>query len=720
MSSDTTRALEDTATLYGVETARVDDGGHRRTPPEAVILSVLSRLGAPLASVTDAEDAARERRREIWRRTCPPVRVAAQGEPPSIPLRMPADRVRGPLAWTLVCDGGAGMRRGEVRAESLGLAGGSTVDGERFEVRRLELPADLPIGYHRLTVRHGAAEYRGRVIVSPHDVWRSERLRRSWGIFHPLYGLRDERRAGVGDFRTLSAALDWTAARGGTVFGTTPLCAGFAEPLPVDPSPYRPASRLFWDDRYVDLESAPGYPAARAAGDLAGLEALTDRRSDTFVPWDDLSRAQGRALGELARRFFDSGGARESGFRRFLAARPRVADFARFQAARAAHGVDWRAWPEPARSGRLDEAALDGRIVRRHLYGQWVASRQIDEIAAREWDRGAGLYLDVPLGTDANGYDVWRYREQFVPDVSTGAPPDDFFRGGQNWGLPPLHPQRIRENGFEYFAAVLRHSMEPAALVRLDHVMQLHRLYWIPEGTDPTEGVYVRYPADELAAVVAIESHRALCDVAGEDLGTVPEAVRGLMRQKGIRRTHVLGFELGRAAELPPPELFDVPAEGVATIGTHDMVPLAGLREGLDLDEREALGLLTEDEAEQHREGRAEAFGRLDARFGVAGAPPNEPEPGRGEHPADTVCDPLLEPLLVGLGASAAGIVTVALDDLFGVREPQNVPGTVGERPNWRRRLPARLGEGLPESARKALEALRLARHGPAAHERYG
>lgn len=720
MSSDTTRALEDTATLYGVETARVDDAGRRRTPPEAVLLAVLSRLGAPLAAVTDAEDAARERRREIWRRTCPPVRVATQGAPPSVPLRLPADRARGPLAWTLVCDGGAGLRRGEVRVESLGLAGGSTVDGERFEIRRLELPADLPIGFHRLTLRHGAAEHRGRVIVSPERVWRSERLRRSWGVFHPLYGLRDERRAGVGDFRTLAAALDWTAVRGGTVFGTTPLCAGFAEPLPVDPSPYRPASRLFWDDRYIDLESAPGFAAARAAGELSGLEELTDRRSDTFVPWDEISAAQDRALGGLARRFFDAGGAREPGFRRFLAARPRVADFARFQAARAAHGVDWRAWPEPARSGRLDEGALDGRIVRRHLYGQWVAARQIGELAAREWDRGAGLYLDIPLGTDANGYDVWRYREQFVDDVSTGAPPDDFFRGGQDWGLPPLHPQRMRENGFEYFASVLRHSMEPAAIVRLDHVMQLHRLYWIPDGTDPMDGVYVRYPADELAAVVAIESQRALCDVAGEDLGTVPEAVRELMERRGIRRTHVLGFDLGRAAEVPPPALFDVPAGGVATIGTHDMMPLAGLREGRDLDEREALRLLREDEAARHREARAEAFRRLDARFGVEAAAAVGPEAERGRQVADSGCDPLLEPLLAGLGASAAGLVIVALDDLFGVRQPQNVPGTVGDRPNWRRRLPARLGEGLPESARKALAALRQARHGPTAQERTG
>ncbi len=718
MISDTTRALEDTATLYGVETARVDADGQRRGPPEEVILAVLSRLGAPLAAATDARDAARQRRREIWSRTCPPVRVATRGEAPSVPLRMRAERAHGPLAWTLVCDRGGGMRRDEVRAEALELAGGSSLDGERFEIRRLELPSDLPVGYHRLTVRHAADEHRGRIIVTPGQVWRGERLQRAWGVFHPLYGLRDDRRAGVGDFRTLAAALDWTAARGGTLFGTTPLCAGFSDPTPIDPSPYRPASRLFWDDRYLDLESAPGFSVARAAGELSGLEELTDHRSDTFVPWDELSRAHEDALGALARRFFDSGGAREADFRRFLAARPRVADYARFRAARRVYGRDWRGWPEPARSGRLTEDGLDGRVVQRHLYGQWAASRQIERIADREWDRGAGLYLDIPLGTDANGYDVWRHRDQFVVDVSTGAPPDDFFRGGQDWGLPPLHPERIRENGFDYVAAVLRHSMEPATLVRLDHVMQFHRLYWIPDGAAPTEGVYVRYPAEELAAVVAIESHRALCDVAGEDLGTVPEAVRDLMQRYGMRRTHVLGFDLGRAAEVPPPNLFDVPPGSVATIGTHDMIPLAGLREGLDLDEREALGLLSEDEATVLRARRIEAFARLDSRFGVDVDPGRDA--GAGDGPAGPGCDPLLEPLLAGLGGSDAGIVTVSLDDLLGVREPQNVPGTVDERPNWRRRLPVRLGEDLPESARKALAALRAARRRPASRERYG
>jgi len=698
MTSESARAVESTAALYGVEAARVDADGQRRTASTEVVLAVLRRLGAPVAGEGDLADAARLRRRAIWERACPPVRVVTEGEAPTIPLRLPAERVRGPLRWVLVCESGrdggrgGGLRRGAVRAESLGLAGGSSVDGRSFEVRRLDLPPDLPRGYHRLTIRLGAMVLSSHLIVTPPRAFRGGRFDGRWGLFHPLYGLRDERGAGVGDLRTLERALSWTAARGGAAFGTTPLAALFQD-SPVDPSPYAPVSRLFWDDRYADLEAAPGYAAARAAGELGSLEGLPARRDDPLVPWDALSTARDAALMTLAARFFAAGGDRAGVFQRFLAERPAAGDFARFMAAGEAWGRDWRAWPEPARSGRPPAERLDERRVRRHLFGQWLMKEQLDRIEAG--GRSAALYLDVPLGSHPDGYDVWRRRHLFAVGVAAGAPPDDFFRGGQDWGLPPLHPERIREDGFAYVAATLRHAMRPAGLVRIDHVMQMHRLFWIPSGAAAEDGVYVRYPADELAGVVALESHRAACEVAGEDLGTVPNAVRELMDRRGIRRTGVLGFALGELAS--GSDEVRAPAGSVASTGTHDMVPLAGLREGADLDQRETLGLLDAEEAVTLRARRLAVFRRLDDRFG-------------GEPSAEIAPDPLLAPLLAGLGASEAGLVVVPLDDLYGVRHPQNVPGTGAERPNWRRRLPAPLAGDLPPGSARALAALRAAR----------
>lgn len=713
MTPETPRSVENTAALYGVEAAWVDIDGRRQSASTEVVVEVLRRLGAPVESEADLADAARTRRREIWERACPPARAARSGEAPTLSLRLPADRARGPLEWRLRGEGSgrrAGqhrvLRAGEHRVEELALTGGSAVDGRRYEIRTLELPSDLPIGRHELTVRHGPAEWVVHLVVAPGRIHRSRRLDGTWGVSHPLFGLRDERAAGVGDLATLRDALAWTAGRGGRWFGTMPLLAGFDDP-PVDPSPYVPASRLFWDDRYVELEAVPGWEASRAAGELAALEVLRVRRDDALVPWDELSRARAQALTRLAARFFAAGGDRDREFRGWLAARPEAADFARFMAGRAAWGADWHGWPEPARSGLVAAAAVDEVIVRRHLFGQWLAARQVDELGTRsKADGEVGLYLDIPLGSHPQGYDVWRHRGLFVQGVSTGAPPDDFFRGGQDWGLPPLHPERVREDGFGYVAAVLRHAMRPAGLVRIDHVMQLHRLFWVPRGARPADGVYVRYPADELAAVVAVESERAGCEVAGEDLGTVPDAVRELMDRWGIRRTAVPGLEIDRAADagdgtVADASAFDpgraVPEGAVATIETHDMVPLAGLRAALDIEEREALGLLEPEEAERLRRRRAAAFGWLDDRYGVDPAQPGPP-------------DPLLLPLLASLGRSAAGVVLVPLDDLYGVPAPQNVPGTTYERPNWRRRLPKPLSAGLPAGADRALAALAGAR----------
>ncbi|MGI9038948.1 MAG: 4-alpha-glucanotransferase [Gemmatimonadota bacterium] len=711
MSPETTRAIINTAVQYGLEPAWVDTDGRRQVASPEVILAALARLGAPVESVADLDEAASSRRNEIWRRFCPPARAGAPGEATTVPLRIPAVKARGRLRWTLVSDRGR-ARVGEARVEELMLAGGSSVDGERFEVRTLVLPPDLDIGYHTLRLAWGTADQRVHLVIAPTRAWRSGGIEGGWGLFHPLYGLRTARGEGVGDFRTLRQALEFTSARGGRVFGTTPLLASFDAP-PVDPSPYAPASRLFWNDAYVDLEAAPGWAELRerASGGPGGDDPAEADRADPRVPWDALSLRRRERLERLSERFFEAGGAREPDFVRWADARPAAGDYARFRAAREAWGPDWRAWPEPARSGRPPEDALDRRIIRRHLFAQWQADRQMRHAVA---DAGAALYLDVPLGTSADGYDVWRHRALFVDGVSTGAPPDDFFRGGQDWGLPPLHPERIRENGYAYFGATLRHAMGPAGLVRIDHVMQLQRLYWVLPGGRPTDGVYVRYPAEELAAVLALESHRAECEVVGEDLGTVPPAVRELMDDRGLRRSWVFGFSPGEEPDVPP--------GAVATLETHDMVPLLGLRAGTDIAERVALGLLANgdgdgdvddsgvggdddgdrDEAGVLLEERRRIFAALDERHGTTA-----PESREGE--ADGP-DPLLAPLLAQVGRSPAGLVLVSLDDLAGVADPQNVPGTTHERPNWRRRLNRPLESLLGPEAERALEALAAAR----------
>jgi 4-alpha-glucanotransferase len=270
-------------------------------------------------------------------------------------------------------------------------------------------------------------------------------------------------------------------------------------------------------------------------------------------------------------------------------------------------------------------------------------------------------------------YDVWRERDAFAEGVSAGAPPDTFFTKGQDWGFPALHPQRIREQEYRYPIACLRHLMRRAAVLRLDHVMWMHRLFWVPSDLEARDGVYVRYPAEELYAILCLESHRARTVVVGEDLGTVPPAVRRAMARRGVLRTSVLQYELRPNLRAP---LRPIPASAMASLNTHDMPPFASMWEGRDIEDRLSLGLLDDKAARKEHRDRDRARralirllrreGRLESRH------PSGPEVLRGA--------------LRHVAASKARMAVIALEDLWWETLPQNTPGTDDERPNWRRR----------------------------------
>ncbi|MDQ4130532.1 MAG: 4-alpha-glucanotransferase, partial [Actinomycetota bacterium] len=477
----------------------------------------------------------------------------------------------------------------------------------------------------------------------------------------------------------------------------------------VDPSPYSPLSRLFWNELALDLRSAPELSrcdAARqlvASGEVAGGTA--DLRRVRHVDYERLAEVKGRVLTALARCFFDEPGARGDELDQFLAERPEVADYARFRGAVARYGSAWWEWPEElargagaqhgvgARQGSpgvagagvtaasLSFDAVDGDEARTHLYAQLLAREQIAGLAVQMRRGGLHPYLDVPVGARGDGYDVWRYREVFAREAVIGAPPDAIFTGGQNWGLPPLHPGRLREQGYDYLTAVLRHHLRLADLLRIDHVMGLHRLYWIPDGMDAREGVYVRYPAEEWYAILTLESHRHRSCIVGENLGTVPPEVHGALRERGILRMYVVQYETNPDAQ---EVLGRVPDDVVASVNTHDMPPFGGWWLARDVDDGLDLGLLNGAEAEEAREERSSARRRIIELLIASGHLTLE----QGHDPAAVHAG-----LLSWLGASAAPVVLVNLEDLWLEQEPQNTPGTRQERPNWRRRAALTLEE---------------------------
>jgi 4-alpha-glucanotransferase len=669
--------LRELARLYGIQTAYYDVAHRRKSASPDTLLLVLKALGAPLESFDDVPAALRERRQVPCKRGVEPVVVAWDGEPPKVELRVPAHRATGPVACSLLLEGG---ERRNWTCDLSRLPGGRamTVEGVRYVTKRLSVPDPLPWGYHRLRLENQGQLRETQIISAPFraDGASDESAGRAWGVFLPLYALHSKRSWGAGDFTDLETLVDWVAPLGASVVATLPLLAAFLD-APYDPSPYAPASRLFWSEFYIDVTRVPELskcPAAQALLESAEVQAeLELLRASSLIEYRRQMALKRRVLEALAQCFFADMAERHPVLQRFVEDHPQVEDYARFRATMERQGSPWPSWPLRLRDGVLREGDYDERSRRYHLYVQWVAHEQMGVLTDKTKASGVGLYLDLPLGVHPYSYDVWRERSAFALDVSGGAPPDAVFTKGQNWGFPPLHPEAIREQAYRYVVAYLRHQLQYTSLLRIDHVMALHRLFWIPKGLEPREGVYVRYPADELYAILNLESHRHRVAIVGENLGTVPTYVNSTMARHNVRQMYVLEYELNpRAREVLRP----VPQGSVASLNTHDMPSFAAYWQGLDIEDRRELGLLNSRGAEIERKSRRtleRALKRFLKRQRWLDSPSPRPQG-------------FLRGCLAFLSASPAEVVLINVEDLWLETHPQNVPGTHDERPNWRRK----------------------------------
>jgi 4-alpha-glucanotransferase len=649
------------ARLYGVQTSYDDAlGRHVEASPES-LLGALRALQAPVESLGDVADALRERQEELSGRMAEPVVVAWDGHAPSIEVKL--SNGNGSLAWHLDLEGG------ERRAQVIDLDSLPRTEGGR----RLSLPEPLPLGFHHLTIEHGGRSAETLVISAPSRCFTGGG-KPLWGVFLPLYALRTSRSWGAGDFSDLETLAEWTAGLGGGVVGTLPMLAAFLDE-PCEPSPYAPASRLFWNEIYVDPRRLPEFEDSAAARRL--VESHDFQREVEFlraaprVDYPRLMALKRRVLEELAQRCYSRGGARLEELERYVADKGGLDEYAAFRAVGDRRGEPWQLWRGRLREGSLAPADYDEEDRRYYLYTQWAAEQQIQTLAKEARRRGPGLYLDLPLGVHGSSYDVWRERDLFAEDASAGAPPDAFFTKGQDWGFPPLQPERLRERGYDHLIDCLRHHLEYAGLLRIDHVMQLHRLFWIPRGMDAAGGVYVTYPAEELYAVLSLESHRHKAMIVGENLGTVPPEVYEAMDRREVLGMYVVQYELQPGSQ----GLREPPAKSAASLNTHDMPTFQAFWQAKDVDDLQSLGFFTPDQAREEKERRAAI------RHSMEEALPPE-ERGRGAATDDAI----LQARLDHLASSPARMVLVNLEDLWHETEPQNVPGTSTERPNWQRK----------------------------------
>jgi len=512
---------------------------------------------------------------------------------------------------------------------------------------------------------------------------------RSWGFAVQLYSLRSRQSWGHGDLGDLADLAAWSASDLGAGFVLiNPLHA--AEPLPpLSASPYLPMSRRFTSPLYLRIEDIPEY-AMLTAGDRVRIDSLAAplrarNATSELLDRDEVWRAKRAALEIIYRQPMSS--QRRAQFDSYRAREGQaLADWALWCALAEIHGPDWRAWPQPLRSVRSAAVAAERtRLAGQsdfHAWLQWLADGQL--AAAQDTARAAGMRIgiirDLAVGCHPGGADAWAWQDVLVTGMSVGAPPDEFNQRGQDWNQPPWHPQRLAAQGYAPLAGLMGSGLRHAGGLRVDHVMGLLRLWWVPAGMSPDQGTYVRYDHRAMVGVLAAQAASAGALAIGEDLGTVDPWIREYLAGRGVLGTSMLWFERGPdGAPLPPGKWR---RNCLAMVGTHDVPPVAAFVTGEQVELRFRLGLLTRSYRDERAESESAVVAWRDALMAegliVAGS-----RPGPAEF--TVAC-------YAFLARTPAVLIGVSLADAVGDRRPQNMPGTTDEYPNWR--VPLCDGEG--------------------------
>ena len=579
----------------------------------------------------------------VWRPTAPKTRTAmlqAMGVDPMEGGRPPDSRV-----WVVrQGTGGQVTGPGRVRLEN----------GAAVEIKR-KLPRDLPLGYHYIDLAGEVEPV--RLIVVPRQIQIPDWLP-AWGWAVQLYGARSRESWGIGDLADLRRLARWSAEElGAGILLVSPL--GAVSPVvPQTASPYSPSSRRFLNLIYIRIEEVPG--AAEAIPDLNPLieqgRALNQSRK---INRDAVFKLKLQALELLWRRF---GGAKELDF--YVAQQGHaLEEFAVFCALSERYGGDWRTWPSPFRHPGSAEVARFGFLnkdrIRFHQYVQWLADLQLERGGTE-----IPLIHDMAIGFEPGGADAWVWQDLLATNVSIGAPPDNYNIRGQDWGLPPFVPYKLRGAAYEPFIQTVRRLLRHAKGLRIDHVMGMFRLFWVPQGMEPAMGAYVAYPSEELLGILALESLRAGALVVGEDLGTVERQVRHKLRGCRVLSYRLLWFETRHPRKYPKMAL--------AAITTHDLPTICGMWTGSDLRAQMEIGL------KPNQKGMLAIRQRLQSLTGLAD---------------DASLDEVIQRSYRLLSEAPSLIVTATLEDALAVEERPNMPGTISEWPNWSLALPSPLDE---------------------------
>ncbi|PXW74152.1 4-alpha-glucanotransferase [Alteromonas sp. I10] len=701
----TQQLLQQLVEMRGIETQYVDAWGKPATIAESSKAKLLNTLGYDTSSDEKIQSQITQDIKSVWLSPLNPVQVVRNTQEINLAVRLPIELVNDDHTLTVTCENGDVLTHQftPVDQEMTTMA---HIDDVEFHEYVVTLPLDLPLGYHDVALSADDDEFaRSRLIVAPEACYTPNEIKKGkkiWGLSVQLYCVRSEKNWGIGDFSDLALLIEKAAGVGADFIGLNPIHALY----PANPnacSPYGPSSRRWLNYLYIDVTAIDGYDDASVQAVVSSDEfkaTLEHARNVEHVDYEAVAHVKLAAL-KAVFDVYDAKYLRKStkqnkAFKAFVEAGGESLDmlavYDALQSHLKAEGKDswgWPVFPQEYKDYYNPAVAkfksANEQDVKFYLFLQWIAAQQLELASNKATDAGMtiGLYRDLAVGVSEGSAEIWGNKDLYCTGASVGAPPDILGPLGQNWGLPPMDPRKLYEQGYQPIIDLFASNMASSGSLRIDHVMALLRLWWVVKGDNAKDGGYVYYPVDDLLGILALESHRNQSLVIGEDLGTVPEEIRSKLADNGVYSYRVFFFEQAEDGGFFSPSHY--PVQSMSTLTTHDMPTLIGYWHCLDLELGKEIGLYPTEEilqtlyADRHENKQA----ILDTLHGHGSIGDNV---GRDVNHTGMNRE-LNNGMQVHMAGGSSALLSLQLEDWLEMDKPVNIPGTFDEYPNWRRKL---------------------------------
>jgi len=708
--------IEKLADLVGFHRNYTDSYGDQVHANESARHSLLIAMGYDLSNNDTINASITTLQENTWRKMLPAVHIAKLEDNEHQIIVSLALTECSKVSWAIKTEQGETLT-GEVFLNELHVHEEHYLSDIKHQKFALSLPT-LAQGYHELSIRYGQNNESCHLIYAPKTCYSPQEAsaQKMWGYAAQLYSLKSEQNWGMGDFGDLKSLVKKSAEQGASAIGLNPL-----HPLyqnnPAHRSPYSPTSRCFLNSLYIDVTQVPNFETCNEAQKRFNSDEFQAKvnfaRNTELIDYPGVADVKFEILEILFENFLSEnvGGKVSSPYQEFINFKLAQGDDllllttfdALYEHFRKTdfNAYGWKMWPEEFHSPHSQQVSEFQNNTSKRIdyfaFLQWIAHRQLTDVAstARTSGMPVGLYLDLAVGCDGSGVDVWSDKDVYVSGAAVGAPPDAMNTLGQDWGLTPINPVALQQQGYLPLIKALRSNMQYAGALRIDHILGLMRQYWVAPGMKANEGIYITFPFKDILRIIALESRRNDCVVIGEDLGTVPDGFSEIMEAAGLLSYKVLFFERWESGLFKRPELY--PAQSMVTVSTHDLPTLAGWWKGRDLQWRQTLSLYPSEEmGQQERSARIEDRNLLIATLADLDVIDLEKAPQQTPAEMNTELSIAVQKYMA---KAPSHIQLIPLEDSLEITEQVNIPGTIDEHPNWRQKLPVTMNEFWQENS---------------------